>query len=173
MAGEPTERLVLPLDRRHDRADFSCGRPALDAYLKQIALQDARRNIAAPFVLVAEAAPTKIIGYYTLSSYAVDAGELPDALARRLPRYKHIPATLLGRLAVDVRYRGRGHAEFLLMHALETALGQSRRIASVAVVVDAIDDSAASFYRHFDFLSLPATPRRLFLPMSDIAELFE
>ncbi len=173
MAGGQPNCVVLPLNRRHDRADFSCGSIILDRYLKEFALQDARRRVAAPFVAVAESAPDKIFGYYTLSAYAVRLAELPDNIAKRLPAYPRIPATLLGRLAVDLRYRGQGLGEFLLVDALKRAFEQSARIGAAAVVVDAFDDNAERFYRHFGFLALPDTPRRLFLPMRDIAALFK
>ena len=172
MSGAPPKRLVSPLARQHDRTDFSCGNAALDHYLKEVAGQDARRRIAATFVAADAATPKKIAGYYTLSSYAVYPGEMPDELAKKLPAYPLIPSTLLGRLAVDLRCQGQGLGEFLLVDALRRALRQSSQIGAVAVVVDAIDDDAARFYRHFDFLSLPDKPNRLFLPMRTIARLF-
>jgi GNAT superfamily N-acetyltransferase len=173
MSGKPFRGLILPLAKQHDRRDFSCGNENLDRYLRELAWQDARRRVAAPFVAVSDADSTKIRGYYTLSSYSVNAGELPDKLAKRLPAYPRIPSTLLGRLAVDLRHQRQGLGEFLIMDALQRALEQSSQIAAVAVVVDAIDEQAARFYQHFDFLSLPDRPNRLFLPMSDISDLFK
>jgi len=170
-SGAPSWR-IEPLGPHHDRAPFSCGNDSLDRYLKQQAGQDARRLAAAPFVLVASADPKTVAGYYTLSSHSIDLGELPAAVAKRLPRYPHVPATLLGRLAVDRRYRGQGLGEILLMDALRRALAQSSQIAAVAVVVDASDDAAARFYRRFGFLSFPERPDRLFLPMKTVALLF-
>ena len=113
-----------------------------------------------------------ILGYYTLSSYGVDIGELPVDVAKKLPRYPLIPATLLGRLAVDRRYQGQGVGEFLLMDALHRSLVQSAEIAAAAVVVDAIDTGAVKFYEHFGFVRFPAMAGRLFLPMKAIAGLF-
>jgi len=79
---------------------------------------------------------------------------------------------MLGRLAVDEHHRGRGLGEYLLVHALHRALTVSREVASLAVIVDAIDESARAFYEHFEFLPFPDQPRRLFLPMASVAELF-
>jgi GNAT superfamily N-acetyltransferase len=90
-----------------------------------------------------------------------------------LPRYPQLPATLLGRLAVDQGMKGRGLGEFLLMDALRRSLEASARIAAMAVLVDAKDDAAHAFYRHFGFLPLHEQPRRLFLPMKNVAGLFE
>jgi GNAT superfamily N-acetyltransferase len=164
--------LVEPLGRQHDRAAFACGNEVLDRYLKEIASQDARRLVAAPFVLVATTAPKTILGYYTLSAFGIDLGSLPTEVSRKLPAYPIVPATLLGRLAVDQRYGKQGIGEFLLMDALHRAYVQSAQIAAVAVVVDAADAPAARFYRHFDFITLPDRPDRLFLPMKTIAALF-
>jgi len=165
--------LVEPLDRHHDRASFSCGNPALDDYLKQRARQDARRYVAAPFVLVPAPGEKTILGYYTLSSFAVDLEQLPEDVAKKLPSYPNVPVTLLGRLAVDRRHARQGFGEFLLMDALHRSLSQSSQIAAVAVVVDAIDDNAVRFYKHFKFIPFPERSSRLFLPMQTIALLFQ
>ena len=168
----PADWVVEPLREDHDRKNFSCGNVSLDRYLKEQAGQDLRRACATPFVLAAGPGSVSILGYYTLSSYGVDAGELPAAVAKRLPRYPLIPATLLGRLAVDRRYQKQGIGEFLLLDALHRALVQSVEIAAAAVVVDAIDAGAAEFYRHFGFVPFPTIAGRLFLPMKALRSLF-
>jgi GNAT superfamily N-acetyltransferase len=168
----PVEWVIEPLRSDHNRADFSCGNAALDRYLKEQAGQDLRRGCATPFVLISERGDTTIFGYYTLSSYGIDVGELPVELARKLPRYPLVPATLLGRLAVDRSFQGQGVGEFLLMDALHRALVQSAEIAAAAVVVDAIDAGAIKFYRHFGFTVFPAVANRLFLPMKAVASMF-
>jgi GNAT superfamily N-acetyltransferase len=168
----PAERVIEPLRDDHNRADFSCGNASLDRYLKDQAGQDRRRGCATPFVLVAVAGDTKILGYYTLSSYGIDVGQLPADVVRKLPRYPLIPATLLGRLAVDRRFQGQRVGEFLLMDALHRALEQSAEIAAAAVVVDAIDVGAVRFYEHFGFVPFPVIANHLFLPMKAVASLF-
>lgn len=165
--------LVERLGKQHDRTAFACGNEVLDHYLKEIASQDARRLVAAPFVAVVSTAPKNILGYYTLSAFGIDLSSLPTDVARKLPAYPVVPATLLGRLAVDQRHRGQGIGEFLLMDALHRAYGQSSQIAAVAVVVDAIDAQAVRFYRHFNFMPFPDTPDRLFLPMKTIGTAFQ
>jgi predicted N-acetyltransferase YhbS len=168
----PSEWLIEPLGGDHRRADFSCGNASLDRYLKEQAGQDLRRSCAASFVLVAERGGAAILGYYTLSSYGIDIGELPAHVAKKLPRYPLIPAVLLGRLAVDQRYQGQGICEFLLMDALHRSLEQSAEIAAAAVVVDAIDAGAVKFYQHFGFIAFLSIAGRLFLPMKVVAGLF-
>lgn len=163
---------VDPLGKNHDRAQFSCGSAALDRYLQQQARQDAEKSVAAPFVLTAPPA-LRVLGYYTLSASLVNTNELPDTLVRKLPRYPQLPVTLLGRLAVDHSMKGKGMGQFLLMSALHRCLEAAGSIAAMAVVVDAKDDAAEAFYRHFSFLPLHEQARRLFLPMKTVAGLFD
>jgi len=125
--------------------------------------------MAATFVLVPR--DGTIAGHYTLSSTSVQLAELPVQTVRKLPRYPLVPATLLGRLAVDRRHQGKGYGRFLLADALYRA-AQSE-IASFAVIVDAKDDSARRFYERESFLPLPEQPMKLFRPMVDIRRLFD
>jgi GNAT superfamily N-acetyltransferase len=110
-------------------------------------------------------------GYYTLSATGVKLTEFPADITRKLPRYPLVPATLLGRLAVDQNYQGRGYGRFLLADALFRAVRSE--IASFAVVVDAKDEAARRFYERESFLPLSDQPLRLFRPMADIAKLYE
>jgi ribosomal protein S18 acetylase RimI-like enzyme len=155
---------------RHDRAAFSCGVEVLDAYLRTQAGQDLRKRAAVPFVLTEDG--KTIAGYYTLSQFAVELGALPENVAKRLPKYPLVSVTLLGRLAVSTADRGRGLGEMLLMDALHRSLESSMQVASAAVIVDAQDDSAVSFYKKYGFLELPRIDRRLFLPMGTIEQMF-
>lgn len=161
---------VEPLGRQHDRTAFHCGADALDRYLKQQARQDADKRVAAPFVAV-NPPNTRVLGYYTLSASVVTLTDLPDELSRKLPRYPQLPVTLLGRLAVDQSARGQRLGEHLLLDALHRSLTHADEIAAMAVVVDAKDENAAAFYRHYEFIPLQAQPRRLYVPMRVVAQL--
>lgn len=159
---------IEPLGAGHNRASFECGAEPLDRYLRVQAGQDARKNIAAPFVLAL--ADGTVAGYYTLSATAISLAELPEPTARKLPRYPLLPATLLGRLAVDRRHQGKGYGRFMLADALFRAYRSE--IASFAVIVDAKDENARRFYQRESFLLFPDQPMKLFLPIADIAQLF-
>ncbi len=111
------EFTIEPLAKKHDRADFSCGVEALDNYLKKQASQDVARHVAACFVATSDG--KTVAGFYTLSQYSVDLGELPEAVPKKLPKYSQVPATLLGRLAVSSHFRGKKLGEFLLIDALD------------------------------------------------------
>ncbi len=160
---------VEVLGPQHDRASFESGVEPLDRYFRTQAGQDARKNMAAPFVLVLP--DGAVAGYYTLSSTAVNVGDWPAQTVRKLPRYPLIPATLLGRLAVDRRHQGNGHGRFLLADALFRSV--QSEIASFAVVVEAKDESARRFYERESFLPFPDQPLKLFRPMADLTELFK
>ena len=125
--------------------------------------------MAAPFVLVLP--DGTIGGYYTLSATGVKLTEFPVDITRKLPKYPLVPATLLGRLAVDQTYQGRGYGRFLLADALFRAVRSE--IASFAVIVDAKDAAARHFYERESFLPFPDQPLRLFRSMADIAKLYE
>jgi GNAT superfamily N-acetyltransferase len=160
---------VEALGPHHDRNSFVSGIEPLDRYFRSQAGQDARKNMAAPFVLVLP--DGAIGGYYTLSATGVKLTEFPVDVTRKLPRYPLVPATLLGRLAVDQNHRGRGYGRFLLADALLRAVRSE--IASFAIIVDAKDDAARQFYERESFLSFPDQPLRLFRSMADIAKLYE
>ena len=172
MPAPVTRYRIEALGKRHDRTAFDRGSAALDRYLHQQARHDAEKSVAAPFVLTTPPA-LRVLGYYTLSASLVNAGELPDTLARKLPRCPQLPVTLLGRLAADQSTKGRGIGQFLPMDALRRDSGAAASIAAMAVVVDAKDDAAEAFYRQFSFLPLHQQPRRLFLPMKTVAGLFD
>ncbi len=168
---------IEPLGRQHDRAAFSCGHPSLDRFLKEQALQQQHRKVSVTQVLVA-ADRSVVLGYHTLSQGSVPVGTLPESVAKRLPRYPQLPVTLLGRLAIDIGTRGQGPrgqglGAMLLLDALAVAYTTAMTtVGAIAVVVDAIDDDAVAFYRHYGFEPFPDTPDRLFLSMDTIAQIF-
>src|SRR6266545_5962203 len=165
------EYLIEPLDKHHDRAAFACGSEPLDRYLRHQASQDVRRRLAAVFVLRTVASPL-VLGYYTLSMSAIEPTSLPSELTRRLPRYPVLPAALIGRLAVDQRYRGQRNGERLLLDALYRCLRISAEMATMAVLVDAKDGQTRQFYERYGFQRFADRGYRLFLPMKTIERLF-
>ena len=112
-----------------------------------------------------------VVGFYTLSATSFLLADLPDETAKKLPNYPQVPATLLGRLAIDSRYQGSGYGEIMLIDALRRVLQATTEVASFAVVVDAINDRARSFYEQYSFCAFPDQKLRMFLPMKTIADL--
>ncbi len=109
-----------------------------------------------------------VIGYYTLSSYTINPGALPAGLAGKLPRYPNLPATLIGRLAVDQRYHRKGFGEELLLDALKRCFDNTSEIGSLAVVVEAENEQAIRFYQSYGFIQFPDHRNKLFLLMQTI-----
>lgn len=171
MTDEP--RFVTePLGKGHNRAAFSCGKESLDNYLKRQASQDRRRNLARVFVKTDDDEPRTIAGYYTLSALSITFDDLPEEKSRKLPNYRHVPAVLIGRLAVNQRHQERGLGKVLLVDALKRIITQGSELGIYAVVVEPIDDEAARFYRRYGFLKFPGRADRLFLPTDTVRQLF-
>jgi len=156
---------IEPLADSHDRGSFTCGVNALDTYFRQQIKQDVARRIASAFVLTQDG--REVAGFYTLSSLSLLGAELPEQLAKKLPSRTPIGVTLLGRIAVGEKFKGKQLGRLLLLHALGRALQASRQVASWAVVVDAKEGSKEFYLKH-DFQPLPDQPNRLFLPIKVI-----
>ncbi len=170
MADGPRELRIVTLDsKRHDRAHFTCGSTALDAYLKAQATQDMRRKANAVFVLEATTRPSSILGYFTLCAYALAPGAVPDEARKHLPRYPLVSATLIGRLAIALSEQRRGLGSVLLANALRKAYESADTVGSSMVVVDAVDEKAVTFYQAHGFVKLPES-MRLVLSMQTVAK---
>jgi GNAT superfamily N-acetyltransferase len=165
---EPTW-IIERLAKSHDRSLFHCGQPALDDWLKTLASQFDRRDLARTFVAVLPG-DGRVLGYYALASHRVRFEALPDDQAKGLPKID-VPVVLLGRLAVDQSMHGKGLGSFLLIDALRRALQVSTEVGIRAVEVDAIDERARSFYLKYEFVPLLDDPNHLFLPMRVIRKL--
>jgi ribosomal protein S18 acetylase RimI-like enzyme len=161
---------IEPLGDHHNRAAFSCGVEALDRYLQKQAGQDASKHVAAVFVITLDG--ENIAGFYTLSAHVISLTDLPENVAKKLPRYPNVPATLLGRLAVSKSFRGRNIGQLLLLDAFKRVLANTREVASAVVAVDAKNESAREFYLRHDFIPLPSNSNRLFYPVKTIEKLF-
>jgi len=152
-----------------NKKDFSCGKAVLDNYLHTQASQDVKRKLCVVFVLAED---TAIKGYYTLSNASVPAELMTEAIRKKMPgSYKALPVTLLGRLAVDAKFKGQGLGSILLIDALKRSFSVAgESLGSIGVVVDPLDEDAAAFYKKFGFIPLPDSGK-MFLPMADVAEL--
>lgn len=157
---------IVRLQKSHERGEFSCGVPSLDEFLTRFVSQYEKRNLGRTYVLVRDGGP-RVYGYFTLAGGSVSAAELPEADAKKLPKHP-VPVALLARLAVDVSVKGQGLGAELLAEALTMVTEMAERIGFHAVCVDAIDDSAAAFYRKHGFIPFRDQPNRLFLPVGSI-----
>jgi predicted GNAT family N-acyltransferase len=164
--------LTALLDATHKKSEFFCGKTILDNYLHIQASQDQKKKAALCFVLTDT--EQVVIGYYTLSGGSIPRSQIPEDVIKKLklPRYRDMPVTLLGRLAVDSHFSGQGWGANLLIDALKRSYEvAASAVASFAVVVDPIDEEAESFYAKFGFIYLTDS-KRMFFPLKSIASLF-
>jgi predicted GNAT family N-acyltransferase len=142
----------------------------LNNYLHKQARQDVKRKVSACFILSDD--EIKIKGYYTLSNTSINRDLLPAGVIKKLrPSYINLPATLLGRLAVDNSFKGQGIGTMLLMDALKRSYDNLTTMASMAVIVDPLDEEAVAFYHHFGFILLPDSGK-MFITMNQLEVLF-
>ena len=150
------ERLV----RGHPRKAFNSGQAEVDDWSATKALQNQDKHLSATKVLLDGAGA--IAGYYTLATGQIDFGDLPQEAAKKLPR-RMLPVAVIAWLGVAAERHGQGLGRALLAQALRDCYEAGQTFAFIAVILDCVDDSSKSFYRHFDFSELPGHPYRLFL----------
>lgn len=161
--------VITLLEKHHYRKNFECEEESLTDYIQQQVSQDIRKRLAACFVAVNE--DGHVIGYYTLTSESLGRDLIPDKYINRVPKNYNAPVILLGRLARDIKAKGTGLGEHLLMDALFRSYTLSKEsIGAMAVVVDPINEYAVSFYAKFGFEQLPDS-EKMFLPMNVIGQL--
>jgi GNAT superfamily N-acetyltransferase len=153
----------------HNVAEFRCGVEALDRWLIEHAAHAQSMRTAQTFVL--HTGDERVVGYFSLAAHLVTREELPSRVGRGSPT--SIPAVLLARLALEVGLHSQGLGGELLWDALTRARAAADIAAARLVVVDAINPTAASFYRHHGFRPVPDNPHRLVQKMSDIAAALE
>lgn len=154
----------------HERATFSCGEPSIDEWFRERAGQMSRKGLAAVHLML-EQATGEIAGFYTLSNFTVVATDLPADVGRGMPNSIPLPAHLIGQLGVDQRFQGQGLGEALLFDALKRARRITGDSASLGVVVHALNDRVAAWYRHIGFEPFPEHPLHLVMRVKDIRAL--
>ncbi len=159
---------VVPLSKSHVRDGFCSGSEALDHYFSARVGQDIKRNITKCFVAI-DNDDQKIAGYYTLSAAQIPLPKLPGEIARKMPRYDTVPASRIGRLAVDRNYQGKRIGSALLADALLRSSNSS--MAVYALLVDAKDEQAEAFYLHHGFIPCIGALHTLFLPLKTISKI--
>ena len=159
---------VVPLSKSHVREDFYSGSEALDRYFSSQVGQDIKRNITKCFVAI-DNDKQKIAGYYTLSAAQIPLPGLPGEITRKLPRYDAVPASRIGRLAVDRNYQGKRIGSALLADALIRSSNSS--MAVYALLVEAKDEQAEAFYLRYGFIPCIGLLHTLFLPLKTISKI--
>lgn len=155
--------------QRGDRVGvFDCGVASLDSWFRTLALRNQTSGGSRTFVTTTE--DELIAGYYCLSSFAV-AHDVIVGKGAGLP--DPVPTTLIGRLAVDLRFQGFGLGRSLLLDAFTRAVQVSLQVGSAAIIIHASDESVVPFYERFGFTRLSPDSHTLYLPMTDAMNAIE
>ncbi|MFT4030116.1 MAG: GNAT family N-acetyltransferase [Protaetiibacter sp.] len=154
-------RPITPNDRV---STFSCGEQSLDDWLNLRAIKNEKGGNSRTFITT-ERDSGPIAGYYCLSAHSVAREEMPGSLRRKAP--DPIPVILIGRLAVDSRFKGQGLGHSLLADALAKGLEAAKFVGSRAFLVDALGEKAVAFYQKFGFQLMPESTRALYVTMAD------
>lgn len=146
-----------PLTAEDDRESFDCGRESINGWFRRHAWRN-QQSGASRTSVVCDVTTGGIAGCVTLCAASIERCFLPKSAQRKQP--DPLPAILLGQLAVDRRYQGRGHARSLMWFALTTAVRFSNEIGCFGVLTHPLGDDVRAFYRRFGFEDLPFDPSR-------------
>jgi GNAT superfamily N-acetyltransferase len=157
-------RAPEPLAAKHDVARFSNGtHPALDQWLRERALASEGLS-ARTYVVCPSHEPNRVVGYFSIAAAVEQRNALPSAKLRRgMP--EQVPLLLIGRLAVDAAWRGRGVGSALLGDALRRCLAASEIAGARGVIAHAIDEAAIGFYERHGFVRSPLGERVMLMPI--------
>jgi GNAT superfamily N-acetyltransferase len=159
----PSVSAPIPIAGRHDLSQFDCGEPALNDWLRQWALKNESRFSRTYVVCSGD----RVVAYYCISAGSVARAAAPGKLRRNAP--EPIPVSLMGRLAVDRHFAGKGLGADLLSDALRRIAVASQSIGIGAVLIHAKNEAAKRFYlRQVEFIEFPADSRTLFLPIETL-----
>ncbi len=157
------------LEKTHNRKNFTCEENSLTEYIRNQVSQDIRKRLATCFVAIDN--EQNVIGYYTLTSESLGRELIPEKYLKQVPKNYNAPVILLGRLARDIKTKGTGLGEYLLMDALFRSYKLSQEsIGAMAIVVEPINEKAIEFYNKYGFEQLPDS-EKMFLPMKVIGQL--
>lgn len=148
----------------HDRANFQCGELALDEYLRKYAVRQTAKGLSSIFVLIDDARPSKLLGFYTLSAAQIGTAQLSETEKIKLPRYP-VPCFRMGRLARSIDHRGGGIGAVLIGLAVDRCLKARVHVGAYALLVDAKSEQASAFYQHYGFNVCVDSPASLYLPL--------
>lgn len=161
----------------HDRASFDCGEIELNTFIQTQAAKHMEVGVSRTMLLPASVplpdGKYPICAFYTIAPSSISRETLPEALAKKLPRYP-VPIFLLAQLAVHSEYHGKGLGKITLIKALEYLWEVNAHIKAYAVVVDCLNNDAKQFYLKYGFEVLCEYNGRvrMFIPMKTIAQLF-
>jgi GNAT superfamily N-acetyltransferase len=162
----------------HDRASFDCGEAELNVFIQTQAAKHMKVGISKTMLLPASVSLSDgkypICAFYTIAPSSIRRNTLPEALAKKLPRYP-VPVFLLAQMAVHLKYHGQGLGKITLIKALEYLWEINSKMRAFAVIVDCLNKNAEQFYSKYDFETLydHNGKTRMFMPMKIVVKLFQ
>lgn len=162
-----SEWIIRRLASHHVLADFDCGEPSLDRWIREYSGQDERRGYAITYVATRPDSD-RVWGYHAIASHSIEYTALPEQLARGLPSRLQVPVLLLARFATDRAVQRQGLGKTLLGDAYGRSLAIARRAGIQALVVDALTESAKEFYIRRGFTLLQDRPLHLIMTLKKL-----
>ena len=157
-----------PISKKHDREAFDCGDEALNEFLRRYARKSHERGGAKTFLAIGDA-DKSVLGFYSLSPASVDYARAPEIVRRGLARHD-VPGFRLERLAVDLRWQGRGIGGQLLLAAGRRCLLAAAEVGGIVLVIDAKNERVAAWYASYGAVPLLDAPSTLLLPLATIQD---
>ena len=167
LSGTAAIREPEKLDTGHDVSAFDCGEPTLNDWLRRRALQNQETGASSTYVITAG---MRVVGYYALAAGSVARETAPGRVRRNVPDL--VPVVVLGRLAVDLEFQGRGLGRALLRDAVLRSLQAAHIIGVRAILVHALSDDAKTFYESCGFVPSPVNPLTLTVTVSEAKKAF-
>lgn len=161
---------IEALSNRHNRKQFDCGNESLNRYLQQTARQHAQKGIARTFVLIDDATPSDILGFFTLMICEIQTDELPPQFAKKYPRI--VPAAKLARLAVSKDWQRQGFGKLMMTEAMQRVINVAQHVGIIGFIVDAKNESARCYYQQYGFIEFNNQSLKLFLPIKTLERAF-
>ncbi len=161
-----------PIAKKHNRASFDCGVPALNEFLGRHARQSHEKGAAKTFLAISKVDGTTILGFYTLSPASLVYARTPLIVRKGLARHD-VPVFRLGRLAVNLPFQGKGLGGQLILAAGRRCLLAATEVGGVAILIDAKNERAARWYASYGAVPLMDAPLSLLLPLSTVQTTLE
>jgi GNAT superfamily N-acetyltransferase len=161
-----------PIAKKHDRASFDCGEPALNEFLRRHARQSHDKGAAKTFLAISKADGKTILGFYSLCPASLAYARAPEIVRKGLARHD-VPVFRLGRLAVNFPFQGQGRGGQLILAAGRRCLLAAADVGGVALLIDAKDERAAQWYASYGAVPLADAPLSLLLPLATLQKALE
>ena len=161
-----------PITKKHDRAAFDCGEPALNEFLQRHARQSHDKGVAKTFLAVSKSDGKTILGFYSLCPASLEYSRAPEIIRKGVARHD-LPVFRLARLAVDRAFQSQGLGGQLLLSAGRRCLLAATEVGGVALLIDAKNERAANWYASYGAVPLADAPRSLLLPLATVQAALE